>query len=85
MKLALIDDWRRAHKLGSVQVSGAMAVIFGAGPALLAAWNQMPDDLKAALPTGWAHWIATAGFVLVLLARLVKFDRGPQGGGDGAQ
>lgn len=83
MKLALIDDWRRAHKLGSVQLSGAMAVVFGAGPALLDAWRSLPDDLKDSLPHGWAHWIATAGFVLVLAARLIKFDRGPQGGADG--
>jgi hypothetical protein len=85
MKFSLIDDWRRAHKLGSVQVSSAMAVVFGVGPALLDAWRSLPDDLKDSLPHGWSHWIATTGFVLVLLARLVKVDRGPQGGGDGAQ
>lgn len=83
MKLALIDNWRRAHKLGTVQLSAAFATVFGAGPALLDAWRSIPDDLKDKLPQGWAHWIATAGFVLVLVARLVKVDRGPQGGADG--
>ncbi|AIV87383.1 hypothetical protein X986_3967 [Burkholderia pseudomallei] len=89
MKIRLIDEWRNAHKLGSVQLSSALAVVFGAGPALLDAWRSIPDDLKDALPHGWAHWIATGGFVLVLLARLLQVDRAQpavaQGGGDGAQ
>jgi hypothetical protein len=85
MKISLIENWRRAHKLGTVQLSSAFAVVFGAGPALLDAWRSLPDDLKDSLPHGWAHWIATAGFVLVLAARLVKFDRGSQGGSDGTQ
>jgi hypothetical protein len=72
MRFRLIDNWRQAHKLGSVQMSGFMAALFGAGPALLDAWRSLPDDLKDSLPHGWAHWIATAGFVLVLLARVMR-------------
>jgi hypothetical protein len=75
MRIKLIDDWRAAHKFGSVQVSGAMAIIFGAGPALLDAWRMLPDDLKDSLPHGWAHWIATGGFVLVLAARLLQVEK----------
>lgn len=74
-RLKLIDEWRSAHKLGSVQVSGAMAVLFGAGPALFDAWRMIPDDLKDSLPHGWAHWIATAGFILVLLARVTQVEK----------
>ncbi|WP_186115433.1 hypothetical protein [Burkholderia gladioli] len=72
MKIQLIDDWRRAHKFGSVQLSAGLAAVFGAGPALFDAWRMVPDDLKDALPHGWAHWIATAGFLLVLGARLLQ-------------
>ncbi|WP_369050364.1 hypothetical protein [Burkholderia gladioli] len=79
MKIQLIDDWRRAHKFGSVQVSAGLAAVFGAGPALFDAWRMVPDDLKDALPHGWAHWIATGGFVLVLAARLFQIKRGPNG------
>lgn len=75
MKLKLIDEWRQAHKLASVRASGALAFVFGAGPALLDAWRQIPDDLKDALPHGWARWIATAGFVLVLLARMTRVEK----------
>lgn len=80
MNFRLIDDWQNAHKLGSVQISSVLAVIFGAGPALFDAWGSLPPDLKDCLPHGWARWIATFGFVLVVIARLVKADSGPQGG-----
>lgn len=75
MKLKLIDDWRQAHKLSSVRISSLMAVAIGAGPALLDAWRELPDDLKDALPHGWARWIATAGFVLVMLARMTRLEK----------
>ncbi len=75
MKLKLIDDWRRAHKLSSVRLSSLMAVAIGAGPALLDAWHELPDDLKDALPHGWARWIATTGFVLVALARMTRVEK----------
>ncbi|KVH51163.1 hypothetical protein [Burkholderia diffusa] len=80
MKLKLIDDWHRAHHFGSVQLSGLMALLFGAGPALFSAWGVIPDDLKASLPQGWSHWIATGGFVLVAVARVLQFDRGKENG-----
>ncbi|KVS50714.1 hypothetical protein WK39_28040 [Burkholderia cepacia] len=80
MKLKLIDNWQHAHHFGSVQLSGVMALVFGAGPALFSAWGAVPDDLKASLPQGWARWIATGGFVLVVAARVLQFDRGK---GDG--
>ncbi|CAG9252422.1 conserved hypothetical protein [Burkholderia diffusa] len=82
MKLRFIDDWRRAHHFGSVQLSGALALLFGAGPALFSAWGMVPDDLKASLPHGWSRWIATSGFVLVAAARVLQFDRG-KGDGNG--
>lgn len=72
MRFQLIENWRQAHKLGSIQVSAVMATIFGIGPALADTWRSVPDEWREMLPHGWAHWIATGGFVLVLLARLTK-------------
>ncbi|WLE58400.1 hypothetical protein GIY62_14820 [Burkholderia plantarii] len=81
MKIQLIDEWRRAHRFGSVQLSAGLAAVFGAGPALFDAWRMVPDDLKDALPHGWPRVIATVGFLLVLGARLVQV----KGKADGAQ
>jgi hypothetical protein len=74
MRLRLIDDIRHAPKFASLHVSGAMALLCGAGPALFDAWSRLPDDLKASLPHGWARVIATGGFLLVMLARVVQID-----------
>ncbi|MEX3915964.1 hypothetical protein AB4Y43_06925 [Paraburkholderia sp. BR10872] len=75
LKLKLIEDWRQSHKLASVRTSAALSVVFGAGPALFDAWRQVPDELKAALPHGWARWVAVAGFVLVLGARVTRVEK----------
>lgn len=78
MKIQLIDEWRRAHKFGSVQLSAGLAAVFGAGPALFDAWRMVPDDLKEALPHGWPRVIATTGFLLVLGARMFQVKRGAE-------
>lgn len=81
MRLKLIDEWRHAHRFGSVRLSAAMATLFGIGPSVLSAWSDIPDDLKQALPHGWAQAIAVGGFVLVLLARIFTIEqRGTNGG-----
>ncbi|MBN3779945.1 hypothetical protein G3O06_20625 [Burkholderia sp. Ac-20345] len=76
MKFRLIDDWRDAHRFGSVRASAVMASVFGFGPSLLSAWGALPDDLKEALPHGWSRVIAVAGFLLVLGTRVLTTDRG---------
>ncbi|MEX3690114.1 hypothetical protein AB3X91_03665 [Paraburkholderia sp. BR14263] len=78
MKLKLIDEWRQAHRFASVRLSALMAALIGIGPSVLAAWSQLPDDLKTQLPQGWGRVIATGGFVLVLVARIVTVDGGQQ-------
>lgn len=72
MKIKLIEDWKQAHHLGSVQTSAVLAAIFAFGPELLRAWSALPDDLKNLLPQGWGRVIATAGFVIVLLSRVFQ-------------
>lgn len=83
MKLRLIDEWRQAHHLASVRACTLFAALFGIGPSLISSWGLLPDDLKAQLPQGWGRVIAAAGFVLVLLARILTTDT--TGGSDAAQ
>ncbi|MFW6098602.1 hypothetical protein [uncultured Ralstonia sp.] len=82
MKFRLIDEWRQAHTFASVRLGALFAALFGIGPTLISAWGLLPDDLKAQLPQGWGRVIATAGFVLVLAARVFTTDKGA---GDVAQ
>jgi hypothetical protein len=85
MKLKLIED-RRWMTWPSLHLSAAMAAVVAAGPALMSTWASMPDDLKAALPQGWARWIAMACLGLVALTHFVEFDHGtPMRGNNDAQ
>lgn len=85
MRLRLIDDIRQAPKFASLHVSGAMALLCGAGPAVFDAWSRVPDDLRASLPHGWARLIATGGFLLVMLARVVQLECDPKEVGNAVQ
>lgn len=76
MKLRMIDEWRSAHTFASVRVGAFFAALFGVGPSLISAWGLLPDDLKAQLPQGWSRVVATAGFMLVALARVFTTDKG---------
>lgn len=62
--MKLIEGWKRAYRMFSVQ---AMLV---AG-ALLATWTALPEDLKAAFP-GWVDNVAAISIlVLGVIGRLV--------------
>lgn len=63
IKARLIDDWTKAWKYWSVQIS-----ILGA--ALSAAWAALPADTRAMIPG--AQWIGLALFVMVLVTRLIQ-------------
>lgn len=63
LRARLIEDWRKAWRYWSVQVS-----LFGA--ALSAAWTQLPADTRASIPG--AQWIGFALFMLVLASRLIQ-------------
>jgi membrane protein required for beta-lactamase induction len=56
-EMKLIDDWKRAYRLFSVQ---AMAL----STAILGTWLVLPDDFKATLP----HWIGNAAAIATLIA-----------------
>lgn len=74
-RIGLADGWRDLHKRGTVIVSGALAVVTAAGPALVEAWNSMPADLKELLPQGVQRYAALVAFMLILVVRYTAVRR----------
>jgi type VI protein secretion system component VasF len=65
--MKLIDEWRRAHRMLSMQAMSAAT-------ALLGAWNALPDSLQTLVPQRYVLWTAVALLVLGMVGRLVKQD-----------
>ena len=65
--MRLIDNWKRAHRMLSVQAM-ALAV------AIQGVWPTIPDDLKASLPPYLVHWVSIALLVAGIVGRLVSQD-----------
>jgi hypothetical protein len=72
MKIRLIDDWRKAHRLWSVRLAAIMSALLGvlaampdALPALI---NQLPPEIRAVLPVP----VVLLSFALPTLIRLWK-------------
>jgi hypothetical protein len=65
--MKLIEEWRRAWRMLSVQAMGLALAIQGA-------WPEVPADLKAQLPQNLVHWVSVALLVLGIVGRLVKQD-----------
>lgn len=63
--MKLIDEWKSAWKMLSVQAMGAALAIQGA-------WPEIPTDLKAQLPQHLVHWVSIGLLVLGIAGRLVK-------------
>jgi hypothetical protein len=63
--MKLIDEWKQAWRMFSVQ---AMA----AGVALQGAYVAMPDTFQQLIPHEWMHYISIALLVLGLFGRLVQ-------------
>lgn len=69
--MKLIQDWRKAYRLFSVQAMGLSTAILGT-------WLVLPDDWKATLP----HWVGSAAAITTLIAgiagRLVDQQPAPK-------
>lgn len=63
MKLALIQNWRSAWRMLSVQAAALLAIV-------AAAYEHLPA-LQTYLPEGWAKYAA----LLVIAARVVKQEK----------
>lgn len=76
LRSRLVDDWKHLHKFYSVQVAAV-------GAALLTAWPQLPDDVKALLPGWLSRAIAYLILAGVVISVSTKQDfRQPPSGGD---
>ncbi|WP_180122778.1 N-acetylmuramoyl-L-alanine amidase [Acinetobacter sp. YH12086] len=73
--MKLIDNWKQAWKLKSVQV-GAVSAFFYAlilfSEQFLNVWNLIPQDLKNKIPENIAEWVGMFVGVAMVLARLKK-------------
>lgn len=74
-EMKLIDNWKQAWKLKSVQV-GAISAFFYAlilfSEQFVQVWNIIPQDLKNKIPENIAEWIGCFVGVAMVLARLKK-------------
>jgi len=73
--MKLIEDWKQAWKLKSVQV-GAISAFFYIlilfSEQFLGVWNIIPQDLKNYIPTQWQEYVGVFVGVAMILARLKK-------------
>ena len=74
-EMKLIDNWKQAWKLKSVQV-GAMSAFFYAlilfSEQFLNVWAVIPQELKNKIPENVAEWVGIFVGVAMVLARLKK-------------
>lgn len=73
--MKLIEDWKQAWKLKSVQV-GAMSAFFYVlilfSEQFLGLWNMILQDLKNLIPAQWQEYVGIFVGVAMVLARLKK-------------
>ena len=73
--MKLIDNWKQAWKLKSVQV-GALSAFFYAlilfSEQFLIVWSVIPQELKNKIPENVAEWVGIFVGVAMVLARLKK-------------
>lgn len=73
--MKLIEDWKQAWKLKSVQV-GALSAIFYAlilfADQFVQIWHVIPPDLKNHIPEQWKEYVGCFVGVAMILARLKK-------------
>ena len=74
-EMKLIDNWKQAWKLKSVQV-GAISAFFYAlilfSEQFLSVWEVIPQELKNKIPENVAEWVGIFVGVAMVLARLKK-------------
>jgi hypothetical protein len=64
MRPRLVSNWRRAHRMLSVQLTALNG-------AAVAAWSALPEDWRAAIPHQLVVGAGIALFVGTIVARLV--------------
>jgi len=74
-EMKLIDNWKQAWKLKSVQVGAASAFFYALillSEQFLGVWNLIPQELKNKIPENVAGWVGIFVGVAMVLARLKK-------------
>jgi len=68
-------DWREASRWWSVRVSALGSILYAAmilmPDQLLALWNMMPSEVRAALPARAGDWLGMILFIMVIIVRLL--------------
>ena len=62
--MRMIENWRKAYRMLSVQ---AMAL----ATAIQGTWMTIPDDMKASIPAQAVHWITMGLLAFGIFGRLV--------------
>ena len=62
--MKLVDNWKRAHRMISVQLMAVTAALQGV-------WPSIPQDLKDALPHGLVNWVSIALLGAAVFGRLL--------------
>ncbi|MEG2265344.1 MAG: N-acetylmuramoyl-L-alanine amidase [Acinetobacter sp.] len=73
--MKLIDNWKQAWKLKSVQVGAASAFFYALilfSEQFLNVWAVIPQELKNKIPENVAEWVGVFVGVAMVLARLKK-------------
>lgn len=78
MTMKLVENWNKAHRMISMQCMAAASTV-------MAAWMQLPDDMKSKLPDSMAQLVGYAVLALLVLGmsgRLIH-QPGVDDNGDG--
>ena len=62
--MKLIDNWRKAYRMVSVQAMAAATAIQGT-------WVLIPEDMKSTIAPGIVQWITMGLLVFGIFGRLV--------------
>lgn len=63
--MKLIENWRRAHRMLSVQAMALAAAVQGA-------WPTLPEEMKSSISPTLVNWISLALLVAGIVGRLVQ-------------
>lgn len=66
--MKLIDQWRQWWRFWSVRLSAVALVLEALGQA----WAQLPDDVKALLPSSTLHLLSGVFVACSMIARIIK-------------
>ena len=70
--MELVKGWETAWRWVSNWLTVAGSFLITLAPELALAFQQLPDEFKAAIPEDWLRWAGVALVLLSVPARLVR-------------